>query len=139
MLLDASVLVPALVPQRSTSAVERFFRAGNEDAFVDDFAAAEVCSALSRLVRTGSLSRNDGAVRLAVFDVMRTTMWLPQGVVPADVRRAEQIVRRFDLMLKTPDALHAAIAERLGARLVTLDQRLAVAARALGIEVDVPA
>ena len=47
-------------------------------------------------------------------------------------------VRRFDLKLRAPDALHAAICRRLGMRLVTLDRRLAAAARALGIDVLVP-
>jgi hypothetical protein len=47
-------------------------------------------------------------------------------------------VRRFDLLLRAPDALHAAICRRLDLTLVTLDQRLAKAAREVGIEVNVP-
>ena len=45
-------------------------------------------------------------------------------------------VRRFDLALRAPDALHLAIARRLDATLVTLDRRLAAAAGELGIAVD---
>ena len=45
-------------------------------------------------------------------------------------------VRRFDLALRAPDALHLAVARRLDATLVTLDRRLTAAARELGIAVD---
>ncbi len=45
-------------------------------------------------------------------------------------------VRRFDLALRAPDALHLAIARRLDATLVTLDRRRAAAAGELGIAVD---
>jgi predicted nucleic acid-binding protein len=43
-------------------------------------------------------------------------------------------VRRFELMLRAPDALHAAACKRAGHRLVTLDKRLAAAAKDLGVE-----
>jgi predicted nucleic acid-binding protein len=56
-----------------------------------------------------------------------------------DLRHATQFVRRFDLMLRAPDALHAAVCQRLGPTLVTFDQRLARAAAALGIPVLNPA
>jgi hypothetical protein len=55
-----------------------------------------------------------------------------------DCRLANIFVRRFDLRLRVPDALHAAICRRLGMRLVTLDRRLAAAARTLEIDVLVP-
>ena len=46
--------------------------------------------------------------------------------------------RRFDLRLRAPDALHLVIARRLDATLVTLDRRLATAARDMGIAVEMP-
>jgi predicted nucleic acid-binding protein len=52
------------------------------------------------------------------------------------VRLAYAYVRRFDLILRAPDALHIAIARRLDVALVTLDRRLANAAQALGITVE---
>jgi hypothetical protein len=55
-----------------------------------------------------------------------------------DCRLANIFVRRFDLRLRVPDALHAAICRRLGMRLVTLDRRLAAAAWTLEIDVLVP-
>jgi hypothetical protein len=67
----------------------------------------------------------------------RSALYL--DVEAANVRLADIFVRRFDLMLRTPDALHTAIYSRLGLTLVTLHRRLANAARALGLAVIVPA
>ncbi|MEI9988490.1 MAG: PIN domain-containing protein [Rhizomicrobium sp.] len=38
---------------------------------------------------------------------------------------AAAMLRRLDLTLRTPDAIHLAIAQRLGAELATFDQRMA--------------
>jgi len=53
----------------------------------------------------------------------------------ADVAEASSVLRRFDLVIRTPDALHLAMARRVGAELVTFDERMADAARMLGLAV----
>ncbi len=53
----------------------------------------------------------------------------------ADVTRADALMRRLDLPLRTPDALHIAIAERVGATLATFDVKMAAAARVIGLPV----
>jgi uncharacterized protein len=55
-----------------------------------------------------------------------------------DVRLAAAYVRRFDLALRAPDALHLAIARRLDIALVTLDRRMMAAASELAAAVEVP-
>ena len=54
---------------------------------------------------------------------------------PSDIASAEAYLRRLDLNLRTPDALNIAIAQRVGATLVTFDLRMAEAARTLGTAV----
>jgi uncharacterized protein len=133
--LDASVLVPSIVVEDATGAVGTFLLAKTADLIVSDFAALGVASALSRLVRMGKLASSDAAQRLADFDDWRAG---PAGVAEldaSDCRLASNFVRRFELKLRVPDALHAAICHRLGFQLVTLDKRLAEAARELGIDV----
>jgi predicted nucleic acid-binding protein len=44
-------------------------------------------------------------------------------------------LRRLDINLRTPDVIHVAIAQRVGATLV-IDNGMAVAARALGMAVE---
>jgi uncharacterized protein len=131
--LDASVIVPTLVRSPSTSAVHAFLVAATEAFYVSDFAAAEVASALSRLVRTKELDRADAVARLATFDqwlVLDTSNVTMQA---ADVQQAAAFVRRFELMLRTPDALHIAICSRLTISLVTRDNNMSRAARGVGV------
>ena len=134
--LDASVLLPTLVEEPASAAVDAYMLSGGGELLVSDFAAAEVASALSRLVRIGLLAPSDAMLRLADFDVWRAAMSSTVDLHAADARLANAYVRRFDLMLRAPDAIHLAIARRLDVTLVTLDRRLGAAARELGVMVD---
>lgn len=131
--LDASVIVPLLITEPSSPTVHAFLLANTRPVLISDFAAAEVTSALSRLVRKRDLDRADAEQRLVTFDA-----WLASGLeVPpveiGDVPLAAALVRRFELKLLTPDALHIVLADRLGAELVTRDDRMANAAKTIGV------
>ena len=131
--LDASVILPTLIQEAASVVVDRFMDNLDEDLIVSEFAAAEVASALSRLVRTGLLDHEDASRRLADFDAWRAAAARDLDLQASDVRLANVFVRRFDLMLRAPDALHAAACRREDHLLVTLDKRLAVAALELGV------
>jgi hypothetical protein len=137
--LDASVLLPTIVEERASSSVDDFLLASIELWFVSDFAVAEVASGLSRLVRMDRLDALDAAGRLEDFDIWRAAKTSTVDLAAADCRLANAYVRRFDLALRAPDALHVAICRRLDLALVTLDRRLAAAAEALGVSVLGPA
>jgi predicted nucleic acid-binding protein len=62
----------------------------------------------------------------------------PTGDYDSRYRAADQILRRLDVNLRTPDALHITIAQRLNATLLTFDRSMAAAARALGMAVVTP-
>lgn len=134
--LDSSVVLPTLVGEPASPSVDAFMSTVEQELLVSDFAAAEVASALSRLVRTGRIQASDGAACLADFDVWRAAMTILAEIHAADLRLAGVYVRRFDLALRAPDALHLAIAHRLDVALVTLDRRMAAAARELGVAVE---
>ena len=133
--LDASVILPTLIEEAGSALVDRFMAELTDDLIVSEFASAEVASALSRLVRTGLLDREDASLRLADFDAWRAATARDLDLQPADVRLANVFVRWFDLMLRDPDALHAAACRREDHLLVTLDRRLALAAVELGVRV----
>lgn len=133
--LDPSVL-PTLVKEPASAAVDAFMSAVTQELLVSDFAAAEVASALSRLIRIGRLQAGEAMACLADFDIWRAAMTTVAEIHAADVRLAGVYVRRFDLALRAPDALHLAIARRLGVALVTLDRRMAAAAVELGVVVE---
>ncbi len=136
--LDTSVLLPTLIAEPATEAVYEFLGADGQELLISDFAAAEVASALSRLLRMDLLTDADASARLADFDAWRAAIGSLVDVAASDARLAYIYARRFDLGLRAPDALHLAIARRLDATLVTLDRRLATAAREMGIAVEVP-
>jgi hypothetical protein len=137
--LDTSVLLPTLIAEPTTKAVYEFLGRDNGELLISDFAAAEVASALSRLLRMALLAETDASARLADFDAWRAAMTSPVDIRASDVRLAYIYVRRFDLQLRAPDALHVAVARRLDAALVTLDRRMATAAWELGVAVEMPA
>lgn len=134
--LDASAILPILIEEPGSTLVDRFITDADAALVVSEFAAAEVASALSRLVRTGLLEAADATDRLADFDAWRASATTDIDLQASDIRLAHIFVRRFDLMLRAPDALHAAICRRGDLTLVTLDRRLASAAAELGIRAE---
>ncbi len=136
--LDASVLLPTIVAEGMSEAVDALMERLENPPFVSEFAMGELASALSRLVRMKHLDPSDVRARLSDFDAWRATDTAPQDVEATDIRLAAVFVRRLELGLRMPDAVHAALCRRLGHTLVTLDVRLAGAAAALGIEILIP-
>ncbi len=136
--LDASVLLAILLHEPASERVDVFIESRDGRLTVSEFAAAEVASGLSRRARTGAITPHAARDHLSDFDAWRATATLDIAIHEADVRLASIFVRRFELGLRTPDALHAAICQRAGLALITLDLLLAEAGRSLGLEVHVP-
>ena len=91
--LDTSFMLPILVKEPASALVDSFMSTAQEKPWVSDFAAAEVASALSRLVRTGRLQASDGEARLADFDVWRAAMTRLAEIHAVDIRLAGVYVR----------------------------------------------
>lgn len=132
--LDASAILPLFIQEASSEAVHGFLRSADIELVVSEFAAAEVASGFSRLARRGALGGEAAAARLADFDAWRAAFTLEIDIDAADIRLANVFVRRFELGLRAPDALHIAACRRGGHALATLDARLALAAEALGVD-----
>jgi predicted nucleic acid-binding protein len=134
---DASVLVTLFVIDPSSAGAESFLSAHPEIVIVSDFGVAEFSSAVARRVRTRDLTPEDGQRAFSNFDtwVARSAY---QEITTADIDAANRVLRRLDVNLRTPDAIHIAIAQRLEATLVTFDRSMAASAHALGIAVATP-
>ncbi len=131
--LDASVIVPLFLPEPRSDKAEEYIM--NGDFVVSNLAVAEFSSALSLAVRVKRLPQAAAHAVIAAFDDWMATYALHIETQSEDFIEATKLVRRFDLALRTPDALHISVAARLGARLATFDAEMAVAAAALGLEV----
>ena len=136
--LDASVLVTLFVIDPSSARAEVFLSAHPEIAIVSDFGVAEFSSAVGRRVRTRDLTRKDGQLAFSNLDTWIARSAYREEVATADIDAATRILRRLDVNLRTPDAIHIAIARRVEATLVTFDRGMAAGTRALGIAVAAP-
>lgn len=133
--LDANVLIALFTNDALTARAETLLRAEKPVVLVSDFAGAEFASAVARRMRMGEYTISDAQLIFTNFDAWTARAAQSIGVVAADVKTAEAFLRRLDLTLRTPDALHIAIAQRAGATLVTFDQKMAASARMLGTPV----
>jgi len=133
--LDASFLVALLTPEPFSDRAADFVRLNPAILTVSDFAAAEFAAAVGRRVRTKQKSArrgDEGSLRLrSLAGPVRCSY---RGLARR-CRACHSFLRRLDLPLRTPDAIHIAAVQRIGATLVSFDLRMVANARALGVPV----
>jgi predicted nucleic acid-binding protein len=132
--LDASVLVPLFVIDPLNERADKALQNLSDSLVVSDFSAAEFSSVMARRVRTRELRGEEAQVALLNFDTWCARYASLVDLESADVKETINLLRRFDLSLRTPDAFHIAIAKRAHCKLLTFDRNMGKAARELGIE-----
>lgn len=137
--LDASVIASLLLNEPGSQKVVAALRPFGRRCIVSDFASAEVSSAVAKRVRMGRESAKIANARLLAFDRFKADFPDRATLAPNDVSTAERLVRAFELKLRAPDAIHAAVCLRHNYQLATLDTNLAYAARLLGVACINPA
>lgn len=133
--LDTSVIVAIVTRDFFTDRAYRYLNIETPDMIVSDFAAAEFASAVARRVRMRELTPDQARKAFVTFDRLAPRAIERIETSPADMKGAEAFLRRLDLPLRAPDALNIAIAQRIDATLMTFDDKMAVAVRALGVAV----
>ena len=131
--LDAAVLVSLYVPENTTVAAESLV-AGESDVAVSALTLLETLVALERKRKAGGMTASAvSAVRSRIEADVNSQRLGRHAVEDADYHGADALSRQVPGPLRSLDAIHAAVAQRLGMELVTLDRRLYEAARAAGI------
>ena len=134
--LDTSVLIALFIDSDPFTERAKACMARNPDSLiVSDFVAAEFASAVARLTRTRRLTTDDATALFGTFDAWTARTAETANATTPDIAAASAVLRRLDLNLRAPDAINIAVADRLGAILATFDDRMATAARALGVQV----
>lgn len=118
-----------------TARTRAFLSANRSTLTVSDFAAAELASTVARHTRTNQLSPAQAHSIFSNFDTWAARATERAETTTEDIVLAEAMLRRLDLNLRTPDAIHIAIARRLGTTLMTFDDRMARSANTLGLAV----
>ena len=132
--LDISFVTPYYLNESSSEAVASALDAlPTGQLVVSDWTLAEFASVLARHVRMQALSQQsvETTLRLFVQDA-HTAMRLVEPV-RRDFTLARGMLMRPALGLRTPDALHLAIAANRNLTLYTLDKTLVRAAQAYGV------
>lgn len=132
---DTSALVSLHQSDRHSVALSAYLRRTRPAVAISRFAAAEFASAVSIRLRTGNLRPEQATALLHAFDDWRPSVASVIEVTANDLITCEAFVRRFDLQLKAPDALHLALCAREGLPLLTFDLSQARAAEALRVPV----
>ena len=132
--LDTNAVIGLLTADPLTPRVTALLRQVAGPMIVSDFTAAEFAGVIGRKMRTGVIPRQYALDALAALDQFSLRV-SRIALEPSDVPCADGFLRRLNLPLLVADAIHIAIAQRLGATLVTFDQRMASMARTIGIAV----
>lgn len=136
---DASAVLALLLNEPSADSVERFMRRHDQPISVSTLCVAECSAAISGLVRMGRSSEAEVTALLQRLEDWIDIFGDRVAILDTDIEDACSLVRRFDLKLRTPDAIHLAAAKRLNARLITLDHPMAQAAGLLNLDCINPA
>lgn len=130
--LDTSVIVSLFINDSFSPRARAFLATGPADIVVSDLASAEFASALGIRCRRRLSNKLEARAAFASLDIWSNRYAVTVQMQSADIRQAQSALRRLDLSLRTPDAIHIAIAQRLGSALATFDNRLADGAKTLG-------
>ncbi len=134
--LDTSVLVSALTKEADTDWVQAWLAKQEAGALtISDWTLTEFSSALSIKLRTGSLEPVHRAAALSALTRLAVESLRVLPVSRRDFRAAAQYADQSHLNIRAGDALHLAVCVNHGARLCTLDRRLAEAAPRIGVEI----
>lgn len=133
--LDTSVVIALFLPDPLSDRASAALSAQRATLAVSDYVDLEFSAATRRLARSRSVTPRSAREAVAEFDAWRTAHCEHLAVQDYDLSAAIALVRREDLALRGGDALHVAIAGRLGARLLTFDKKLASSARRAGLTV----
>lgn len=133
--LDTSLIVSALSNEAATDRAQAWLAVqAPADLLISDWTITEFSSAMSIKIRTGQITLEQRAATLAMFHRLLAETFTVATIGPAHYRTAARFVDQHSLGLRAGDALHLAAAADRGAVLHTLDQRLAGAGPALGVQ-----
>jgi uncharacterized protein len=133
--LDASVLVSMFSIDANSPRAKVLLASIDADLSLSDWCLTEFSSALAIGLRVGRLTAGDRDAAEASLGSWLGANWRAEPVQPNDLRVARSLIRTTGLPLRASDALHLAIAQRLGDVVATFDIEMARAALDLGIPV----
>lgn len=140
--LDTSILVALLSQEGGSEAAQQLlddWLSAGRSAVCSDWAAAEFRCAIAAKHRAGLIAASDLPLLALALDGLSADKLEAAAILPSDVvRSGELAIARPAMRLRAGDALHIAIAARLGVtHFLSFDQDQAAAARQVLVGVKV--
>ena len=134
--VDTSVLVAYLVDETYSEQANKTLREENRYPLaISLWTETEFFSALGIKCRTKQITEIQWVeVQEKYFLLKPHFDWLP--VIDSDYQTATELLKHWQTGLRAGDSLHLAIANRYNALLLSLDNRLVIAANQLGIAAE---
>jgi predicted nucleic acid-binding protein len=133
--VDTSVLVAYYCPEPISESAEKIILRSKRPC-ISSLTEVEFTSALSRKVRDGNLSPDDGNKIFNQFQFhLEQSFYRLMVVRDRHYQTAKTWIVQFSTPLKTLDALHLAVAAEGHFTLLTADRHLSVSAKYFGIDV----
>ncbi len=134
--LDTSVVVAYYLPEPLSTHAQAIYNAPHTLA-ISELVELEFFAALCLRLRIGHLERTQAERVASLFLSHLEGGWYTRIHLHAGhYLAARGFIARFDLPLKSPDALHLAVSAGERLPLVTADHQLARNAQSLGLEVE---
>ena len=127
IVIDASVAVKWLLPEPGDAAAQELL-ASEERLVAPSLIRTEVAAALARRARFGEIEPRDGEIAMGLW--LQTLRDGVIGLVADEADLVTALGLAVELSHPLQDCLYLALAERLGAPLVTADKKFVNKARA---------
>ncbi|MBE9547375.1 MAG: type II toxin-antitoxin system VapC family toxin, partial [Proteobacteria bacterium] len=134
--IDTSYLAPFYLPEAKSEAVEKeLLKLPRDSIVISPLVRAEFASLLSRKFRMKEMDEADARRVMTALDRhLRTEAIRMVAMGVQDFQQATEWIMTMMHPLRAPDALHLSVAARQDAVFCTLDQRLARAAKWIGLK-----
>jgi uncharacterized protein len=136
--LDTNFVYSILFADPHTLRAFGWLRANPSELHVGDWAATEMLALVNRRARSGLIAQDVARTALVDFDTFVSSKAKGLALSPSAGVLAVDLARDPLLKLSAADALHLASAADGGHILVTFDARLADAARARAVPLEMP-
>lgn len=134
--LDTSIVLAYYLDEVQSEEAQEVYETRPE-LQVSELVELETLSSLSRLARVGSIKLEDARNVSELFNAhLRDGLYVRRSLDARHYRLARDYIARFDLPLKSPDALHLAFSAAEDLTLLTADRQLARKAEALGVRME---
>jgi uncharacterized protein len=133
--LDTSLLVAALCSEAKSPSVHAWLDGVHQLPLItSSWTLTEVASAVMLKQRMGHLDQAETANVFERWSIMQAASLHRETVDNDDFAEAAMLIRECSTALRSGDALHLAVAIRIGASVATLDRGLRIAASFFGTE-----